>query len=390
MARHRKVKNRKLRKFVTSALAVGVLSTGIGLQSTSSSFIDTAQGKVTANAERWVPLNVAIQGYNTAVVTWTPLAGYSSYTLEYAKSASFDYPKTLTVTGSSITIDTLNGASGYHWRMKPVNAPDSINWSLDLQNSTQNPNATVQFGDILAYSHGDKAIYNYGKSSANMPGASRKVIISNAPAPQNLFVTDWNGDGIADVFIKNPAGTGSLEVHLGKAGGGFTKVTVGSGTWNEYDITVGHWWNSSRLPMILAIEKSTGILYTYANPNGTQHGGRTNIGVGWNNFVINIVDWDMDGNQDVVAKIPNTGELRLYRGTGSSGFINETRAGIGSGWNVLDSIGYVEDSERPDSRGFIAREIASSNIVYYPIGAGFFGNKREIGKEFWNYKISGS
>ena len=161
-------------------------------------------------------------------------------------------------------------------------------------------------------------------------------------------------------------------------------------TWNEYDVTVGRWPKSTSVPAILAIEKINGALWYYSNPSGGNHGPRVGIGNGWGGFSIAIVDFDGDGNSDVIAKQPATGNLMVYRGDGGGGFYNEARHQIGVGWNSMDCIGIIEDSERPGSKGIVAREIFSAKLFYYPIENGGVGARRQIGDGFYNYKISGS
>lgn len=386
--RHRKTKTRKVTK-TAKVIALSLLAI-TGAQPTVASFTDSASSSVSVKAAQWVVPSITSSGYNSATITWNAIPGYSNYIVQWAKTPQFDLPVSATVSGTSFTTNDLTSATTYYWRVKPANDDANLAWSLRMSTETQQANGSLTFGDVAVYTGADKQFWNYGKTANNMSAANRTLLLSGVAAPTHMYVTDWNADGIQDIFLQTAAG--SIEVKLGKPGGGFTHLTVGfSNTWNDYDVTVGRWTKNSKLPGIIAIEKATGNLYYYENPTGGQHGSRTLIGVGWNGFSIAIVDFDNDGNSDIVGRQPGTGDLLLYRSNAGGGFITEDRKKIGNGWNSMDCIGTVYDSEGPGTRGIIARELSTANLYYYGINNdGTIAAKRLFGTGFSNHKISGS
>lgn len=371
-----------------------ILAASLGASETVAGLTSSATNQMNVKAAKWTTPTVTSQTYNSANVSWTAIPGYTNYILQYSKTPNFDNPISMDMSGTSPTlstfVNTLTNATTYYWRVKPTGNPVNVDWGLESTAMTTNANSTVKFGDMLAYGHSDGNIYNYGPTSQNANGSLRKLAVAGAPMPTHLFSTDWNSDGIEDVFIQNGAATGSLQVQLGKANGGFSTLIVGYSTWNEYDVTIGKWPKANSAPGIIAIEKATGQLWYYSNPNGGQHGSRMAIGNGWGGFSIFTTDFDGDGNSDVIAKQPATGNLILYRGNGGGGFIGETRQQLGVGWNFMDCISVIEDSERLGSKGIIAREIGTAILYYYPIENGVVGPRRAFGDGFYNYKISGS
>lgn len=389
-ARHRKSQSRAT---ITAAFVLSITA-ALGAQATVAGLTSNATNMVSVKAAKWTTPTVAIQGYNSASVSWDAVPGYTDYTLQYSKTPDFASPISINISANwspmSTLINRLTNATTYYWRVKPTNSPADVQWGLQTSAATTNANATVKFGDMLAYNTSDRNTYNYGKTSQNANGSLRKTALTGTNIPTHMFVTDWNSDGIEDIFTQNSDGTGSLVVQFGKAGGGFTPFSVGYGTWNEYDVTIGKWPKDNSAPAILAIEKASGTLWNYTNPSGGNHGPRTAIGNGWGGFSTAIVDFDGDGNMDVISKQPATGQLVLYRGDGGGGFRNEGRQVLGTNWNTMDCIGVIEDSEGLGTKGVIAREIASANLYYYPIEDGILGERRSFGVGFYNYKISGS
>lgn len=82
-----------------------------------------------------------------------------------------------------------------------------------------------------------------------------------------------------------------------------------------------------------------GLLWLYPGEGNTRFPyARKQIGRGWHSVdQVNAgTDFDGDGRTDIVARVINTGELRLYVGDGKGGF--KTVKKIGTGWNMFSAI----------------------------------------------------
>lgn len=365
-------------------MTVGILSAVALLQPTHSSFTSSALVNVAAAAQRWIvsSLSPVPQNYSTVNVSWDPLADYSTYKLQWSSAADFSGASSATITGSSNQITGLNESTNYYFRVQAVGAP-TLGWSSTATVKTLGAPSIRTAADIVAFDS-SSALWNYGVAGTNPP---RKSIASTGSKPESFFVTDWDGDGIQDLVLKTTSD--QLELRKGLPEGGFTSSIIGAWGWNDYDITIGKWKKTDTLPSIIAIQKSTGDLYLYENPNGGAHGARIKFDSGWTGLVINLVDYDQDGNTDVIAKFPD-GHLYLYRTNGSGAFLPEARPDINFGWNMMDSIRMSFGAEGPGTRGFVAREAATGDLFYYTIGKSTILAPRKFNTGFTGYLLAGN
>ncbi len=192
--------------------------------------------------------------------------------------------------------------------------------------------------------------------------------------------SDWNGDGRADVVL--PGTDGNLWFYRGDGAGGFagSRTKIGSG-WNTRDqARVVPDWDGLAGSDVIARDPRNGDLWFYSG-NGSG-GFRTwyRIGTGWQVFsqIFSPGDWDGDGNTDLLAIVRRTGDLRLYRGNGSGGFLGQRV--IGTGWQRYDGLmttGDFDGDGRPD---FLARNTATGDLrLYRGNGSGGFGTTRTVG-----------
>lgn len=182
---------------------------------------------------------------------------------------------------------------------------------------------------------------------------------------KSAHVTDWNNDGFQDLVVQ--WNTGKVNVYLGRTTGFASGPVLASSGWSGVDFTAGRWVKGYAYPGFVGTN-SAGNLYYWRNVGGSSLAAAVKIGQGWGGLKVNMVDFDGDGNQDVLARYSD-GSMRLFRSNGSNGFINETRQVVGSGWQGTDSVGAVGGFTGPGSKGLVARASSSGELYYYPVVA---------------------
>lgn len=222
-------------------------------------------------------------------------------------------------------------------------------------------------------------LWNYG--NVNSP---RVRIGAGWHVFQEIHVTDWNSDGIADILGQHK--DGSLYLYKGYSAGGFEKTKIGNG-WGNYETVVGKWKTTDKHPSLIARHKTTGELFNYPNPSGAAFGSRAKIGSGWHIFNdLTMVDWDKDGKEDILARSSN-GEMKLYRANGAGGFVSESRKVIGRGWNVMTTATGVDNFRGSGNKGVIAKD-TSGRLFYYGTGNGTWHSRIQIGNGWTPYNVA--
>lgn len=102
---------------------------------------------------------------------------------------------------------------------------------------------------------------------------------------------------------------------------------------------------------------------------GTGKGGFAlagTIGTGWGGFNVleTVGDFSGDGHGDVIARAPATGLLWLYRGNGRGGWLAPQV--IGNGWNGFDAIVGPGDMSGDQRVDILARETGTGRLWLYP------------------------
>ena len=235
--------------------------------------------------------------------------------------------------------------------------------------------------DVLAIRQ-DGNLYRYaGSGSGGL--TSPELIGKQWTGLKAGFLTDWNGDGALDILAQ--WSDGRLTLYPGFKGAGFgSPISLGTG-WQDWTLTVGTWKKSDPRPSIVGYDPA-GRLFQIGNPSGGALGTRTQIGTGWSGLDIVQMDFDKDSNADLLAKTAS-GDLMLYRSTGTGSFIPEAPATIGTGWNVINSFGAIRGFAGAGSTGIIGRT-TGGELRYYPVGPNrAWGPTSVIGSGWTGLKI---
>ena len=95
-------------------------------------------------------------------------------------------------------------------------------------------------------------------------------------------------------------------------------------------------------------------------------------------------DFNGDGRADIVAT-DSSGQLWMYPGNGSGGFL--TRSRIGVGWGSFTSLTSPGDFSGDDKADLIARTSAGALLLYRGSGTGGFGTRSTIGSGWSSLEI---
>ncbi len=192
------------------------------------------------------------------------------------------------------------------------------------------------------------------------------------------YMTDFNGDGAADVLARDPAG--NLWLYPGRGDGGWlSRAVVGHG-WNGYTAFSPGDFNGDGAADVLARDPA-GNLWLYP---GNGHGGwlpRVVVGHGWNGYTaFSPGDFNGDGNADVLAR-DTAGNLWLYPGNGHGGWL--PRVVVGHGWNGYTAFS-AGDFNGDGNADVLARDAAGYLWLYPGNGRGGWQPRVEVGYG-WNY-----
>ena len=164
----------------------------------------------------------------------------------------------------------------------------------------------------------------------NGSGASwtRLVIESNAPGVRKAVTGDVDGDGINDI-IRTSTGNGQVAAFLGTGGGGFgakqvlhtfaTSTTGGGAGSNEPQgprgIDIGDFDLDGDLDVVTASQIG-GLLSLHENLGGGSFASPVSIATAFTDIsFVKLSDIDGDSDLDVVACSPRTGKVAWYQQT---------------------------------------------------------------------------
>jgi uncharacterized protein YkwD len=203
-------------------------------------------------------------------------------------------------------------------------------------------------------------------SLGNRQFGAQQVIGSGFAAAKEVFVTDWERDGVFDVLVQWT--DGRITLLSGAAAGGFLPaVTLGQSGWAGMTVALGGWCANNRLPQLVALDGS-GNLWLYLNRGKGDLTERTLMASGVSANRLAMVDYDADGFQDLLARQAD-GNVRLYRGSGAPAPRAETRAVVASGWTDVTAIRPLRDVTGLNSTGLALRR-AGDTVQYWDLSTG--------------------
>lgn len=228
-------------------------------------------------------------------------------------------------------------------------------------------------------------LWDYPATGAGVVGTPRQIG-AGWKGLRSINVIDWNNDGTLDIIAQ--WNSGALTFYKGNSTGGFASaITLGSSGWGGYQLSIGYWLTNSNYPQILS-RSDSGELRLWRNTSGSSLDGGTGIGSGWAGLNMTMVDFDGDGNQDLLVQ-DSSGYLRLYRSNGLGRFIDEARKQVGNGWNTFTSLTVYGGFQGSASTGLIGRSVAGA-LSYIPIpGNSTFGSFATIGNGWSSMLIAG-
>jgi len=246
------------------------------------------------------------------------------------------------------------------------------------------PPPVANDGDVAAVDPAGN-LYIYGAAGGGDLW-QRSFISAGWAGTQQLEIVDFNSDGRQDIVAVWKSG--ALTVSYGQSNGTLAAArTIGAG-WSGYDIIATKWRTADRFPGLVAKHRASGDLFYYPSPNGLGFSPRLKIGTGWGSLKIIGTDFDGDGRADIAARNP-AGQLLLYRGSGTGGFISEARRVIGVGWGGMTHLSGITNHLGTGGQGILARD-GAGNLLHYPILANRFGARAQIGTGGWNTLLLGS
>ncbi|MET8985524.1 VCBS repeat domain-containing M23 family metallopeptidase [Nonomuraea wenchangensis] len=200
--------------------------------------------------------------------------------------------------------------------------------------------------DVIARNSTTKDLHLYlGNGSGGFKSGTGDAIGNNWGAFDTIFSPgDFNGDGKADVIARNST-TKDLHLYLGNGSGGFKSGTgdaIGN-NWGAFDtiFSPGDFNGDGKADVIVRNSTTKDLhLYLGNGSGGFKSGTGDAIGNNWGAFdtIFSPGDFSGDGKADVIVRNSTTKDLHLYLGNGSGGFKSGTGDAIGNNWGAFDTI----------------------------------------------------
>ncbi|MFE5593361.1 FG-GAP repeat domain-containing protein [Streptomyces sp. NPDC056549] len=276
-------------------------------------------------------------------------------------------------------------------RLKHVRSGRSIEKQVPVSSAGGAPKVAWHWdGNDLQYGDGTAGPARAGEYEWEVTASPDEGIGPRLVSTGRFTVTrpsaphDFDGDGTADLFGREPGGllrSFLSRVTTGGAVRGLSFGDVGAG-WQVYDRleTAGNVAGTS-WPDVVARD-ATGVLWLYqgtgdrAKPLST----RTRIGGGWQTYdrIAAGSDVNGDGRPDLLAT-DRSGVLWLHPGTGNAGAPFSARKALGGGWGVYNEVAAVGNLAGGPAGDLLARDKAGVLWLYLGKGDGTFAARTRIG-----------
>lgn len=200
-------------------------------------------------------------------------------------------------------------------------------------------------------------------------------------------VGDINGDGYADMLVRNS--TGELRAYWGFGQVYFAQDTnkstvIGKG-WNTYNLlTSSGDLNRDGRSDLLARDRS-GALWFYAGTGKGTFKSRVRISTGLSGYtaLVGVGDLNGDGTGDLLGR-DKAGNLYRWYGNGKGGFGGRVK--IASGFNTYNALVGVGDLTQDGRNDLLTRDTAGNLYRWAGNGRGGFGGRVKIGSGWGVYK----